>query len=391
MDVTSEFVAELQRALDEAPPHAVVPVLAGVLEDHLGAKETTLLLADYSESVLERFDSAATIGSGNRPIPLEGTSAGRAYRLQIPVIDEEGPGWTGHFPVSVRSERFGVLMVVLSAPPEPEVAVVLQVVSRTLGYVVASARRYTDVFERVRRSRNLALAAEMQWELLPVLGYVGAEFSLAGALEPAYEVAGDNFDYAVEAEQVWISITDAMGHGLRAAMLASLAVNAIRNKRRGGGGLVEQAALAGHVVGEQFGGADFVAGLLMRIDLHTGRAEAVNAGQGLVWRLRGGDVGRVDLKADPPLGPFPEIRYQVQPVDLAQGDRLVLVSDGVLEAGPVRGDAFGAARLGALLDRVRDRSPLECVRLVVDAVKAYQQGDLRDDATVVCLDWFGPG
>ena len=391
MDLTSEFVTELQRALDEAPPHAVVPVLAGVLEDHFGAKETALLLADYSESVLERFDAAATIGPGDRPIPLEGTSAGRAYRLQRPVIDDDGPGWTGHFPVSVRSERFGVLMVVLPEAPGPDVAIVLEVVSRTLGYVVASARRYTDVFERVRRSRNLALAAEMQWELLPVLGYVATEFSLAGALEPAYEVAGDSFDYAVEAERVWISTTDAMGHGLRAAMLASLAVNAIRNKRRGGGGLLEQAALAGHVVAEQFGGGDFVSGLLMCIHLETGRGEALNAGQGLVWRLRGDVVEPLHLQADPPLGPFLEIPYRLQPVEMHPGDRLVLVSDGVLEAGPVRGDGFGAARLTALLDATRHRSPLECVRLVIDAVKEYQQGDLRDDATVVCLDWFGRG
>jgi serine phosphatase RsbU (regulator of sigma subunit) len=391
MDLTSEFVTELQRALDEAPPHAVVPVLARVLEDHFGAKDATLFLADYSESVLERFDPAATIGPGDRPVPLEGTSAGRAYRLQTPVIDDEGPGWTGHFPVSVRSERFGVLSVVLPAPPELDVAIVLEVVSRTLGYVIASARRYTDVFERVRRRRNLALAAEMQWELLPVLGYVAAEFSLAGALEPAYEVAGDNFDYAVEAERVWISTTDAMGHGLRAAMLASLAVNAIRNSRRGGAGLLEQAALAGQVVAEQFGGAEFVTGLLMCIDIATGKAEAVNAGQGLVWRLRGGAVEPVPFEADPPLGPFPEIQYRVQPVDMAAGDRLVLVSDGVLEAGPVRGDGFGVLRLRALLDATRQRSPLECVRLVVDAVKEHQQGELRDDATVVCLDWFGRG
>ena len=391
MDLTSELVTELQRALDAAPPHAVVPVLAGVLEDHFGAKDTTLLLADYSETVLERFDAAATIGSGDRPVLLEGTSAGRAYRIQRPVIEDDGPAWTGYFPVSVRSERFGVLTVVLPFPPGPEVAVVLEVVSRTLGYVVAAARRYTDVFERVRRRRNLALAAEMQWELLPVLGYVAAEFSLAGALEPAYEVAGDSFDYAVEAERVWISATDAMGHGLRAAMLASLAVNAIRNSRRGGGGLLEQATLAGRVVAEQFGGADFLTGLLLCIDLATGRAEAVNAGHGLAWRVRDGAVEPVPLEADPPLGPFLEVGYRLQPLDIEPGDRLVVVSDGVLEAGPVRGDGFGADRLGELLHVTRPRSPTECVRLVVDAVTKHQQGDLRDDVTVVCLDWFGPG
>ncbi len=54
-----------------------------------------------------------------------------------------------------------------------------------LGHVISGARRYTDHFERIRRRRPLRLAAEIQWELLPVLAVAQPHFSVAGQLEPA--------------------------------------------------------------------------------------------------------------------------------------------------------------------------------------------------------------
>ena len=59
-------------------------------------------------------------------------------------------------------------------------------------------------------------------------------FAVSGALEPAYAIAGDSFDYAVESDHLHVAITDGMGHGLRAALLASLAVSALRHARRRG-------------------------------------------------------------------------------------------------------------------------------------------------------------
>jgi hypothetical protein len=62
---------------------------------------------------------------------------------------------------------------------------VLVTVAQILAYVLTGARRYTDQFETLRRRRDLGLAAEIQWELLPVLAYELPRFSIAGVLEPA--------------------------------------------------------------------------------------------------------------------------------------------------------------------------------------------------------------
>ena len=95
------------------------------------------------------------------------------------------------------------------------------------------------------------------------------------------------------------------------------------------------------------------------------------------------------MDADLPLGVDPETIYQVQRLALEPGDRLVLFSDGVLEAAPEDGLAYGAGRLDEVLRTSQDVSPYEVTRLVVQEVIAHRAGDLADDLTVVCLDWHG--
>jgi serine phosphatase RsbU (regulator of sigma subunit) len=68
--------------------------------------------------------------------------------------------------------------------------------------------------------------------LLPRLALAAPEYVVAGTLEPAYDVGGDTFDYAAQPLSLAVSVTDAMGHGLQAALLAGLTVAALRNARR---------------------------------------------------------------------------------------------------------------------------------------------------------------
>ena len=89
----------------------------------------------------------------------------------------------------------------------------------------------------------LSLAAEIQHRLLPGSYTCEAgQFTLAGWLEPAGDVGGDTFDFALERDTLHLSMTDAMGHEVDAALLATVLVGALRNARRAGVGLAEQAA-----------------------------------------------------------------------------------------------------------------------------------------------------
>lgn len=383
----THLVEDLHVALDAAPPFEVMPVVEAALARAVGARSVMLLLADYAEVALQVFGSRPPRRPLTGSVPIEGTPAGRCFRSQQLTTERSGPSWRIHAPVSVRCERFGVLAVDVDAEPDQELLALLAQVAVAVSYVVASARRYTDVFERVRRRRRLSLAAELQWELLPVLGYDADTFSLAGALEPAYEVGGDNFDYAVDGDHLSVSVTDAMGHGLQAALISTLAVAAMRNCRRAGEGIVEQATVANQVLCEQFDEDTFATSVVMSIDLATGRGHAVNAGHPPPWRHRGRAVEQLALPVDQPLGMFPGSRYQAHAITVAPGDRLVLVSDGVLDARPEEGDPYGNERFAAFLDAERPTPPRNFVRELIRRILDHRKEDLRDDATVLCVDW----
>ncbi|MEQ4203976.1 PP2C family protein-serine/threonine phosphatase [Actinopolymorpha sp. B9G3] len=363
-------------------------VLFHRLRDTTGASAGVLLLADYAETTLEPVPGqwgplAAEVHQ------VDGPTAGKAFRTQRPVSVDDGSGTLVFVPVSVRRERLGVLAVRLDRE-QTDCWSELRLMAQLLGYVIAEARRYTDRFERVRRRRDLQLPAEIQWELLPVLAYQDRTLSIAGNLEPAYEIGGDSFDYAVDRGIVTTTVNDAMGHGLRAALMASLTVSTQRNVRRCNGGIRQQAEAASDRLVEQFGEDAFVTSLMVHLNTATGEASAINAGHPAALILRKGEVVPLALPPDPPLGVEPGYDYTLHRVDIQPDDRLLLLSDGILDgrAGD-SSDHFGSSRVASVLTDSRAHAPTELVRQITSRVMDYCDGKLQDDATAVCLDWFG--
>jgi serine phosphatase RsbU (regulator of sigma subunit) len=109
----------------------------------------------------------------------------------------------------------------------------------------------------------------------------------------------------------------------------------------------------------------------------------VNAGHVSPYLARGAYVTAVELPVDLPLGLFPDTPYRSTTLRLAPGDRLVLVTDGMLER-----NAAGMDLAQSIAD-TRMLHPREAVRDLADRVLAVTGGVLADDATVLCLDWIG--
>jgi serine phosphatase RsbU (regulator of sigma subunit) len=317
-------------------------------------------------------------------VPLHDTPHGRALAGQSVVVEpHDGRPWL-FAPVTSRGEAVGVLELRLPSEPDEQTIADVAHTAHALAYVVIANRRYTDLFHWGQRSIPLSLAAEIQHRLLPG-SYTceGGQFTLAAWLEPAGEVGGDTFDFALDRESLFLSMTDAMGHNVNSAMLATLLVGSMRNGRRRGAGLAEQARLADRALAEHAGHSQYVTGQLARVDLLTGTAEIVNAGHPLPLRVRDGEVDRVALDPDPPFGALPGSPFHVQTLPLEPGDRIMFVTDGVLDrqASPVD--------VRRVLAAGRGDHPREAVQHLIQAAVRASGGRLLDDATAMCFDWHG--
>jgi serine phosphatase RsbU (regulator of sigma subunit) len=389
----ADLSALLER-VEAASPTDAIAVVAAELADIVGARAVTLLIADFSGRAIVRFGTGASEAPGMRrhgteqaeTVPLVGTAYDRVLRTQQVNVDEIAEGARLIVPVTDRGDAIGLIELVVPRYPDEQMIADVAATAHALAYVIIANRRHTDLFEWGQRTTPFSLAAEIQRRLLPA-SYTceDAQFTLAGWLEPASTVGGDTFDYNLDHGVLQLSITDAVGHEVEAALLATLLVGSLRNGRRRGLDLLDQAENANDALAAHARIGQFVTGQLLRVDLEVGTATIINAGHPLPLRLRDGRVEEVDLEVDLPFGLQPGRSFRIQAFPLRSDDRIVFVTDGMLER-----DAADLDVANTLRD-TRHLHPRELVHALGAAVLRATGGDLRDDATVVVLDWYGGG
>ena len=372
--------------IDDLSGRALVRLAHLQLRTADGAETSTPLAHDERRS-LEESATVLPFDGG----PEEQTVRSQEVQVVAPEPGRSGPDGAGSWlvlaPVTERGEAIGVLELTLPHRPDTATRDEIARLAHLLAFVVIANRRHTDLYEWGQRSRPLSLSAEIQHRLLPGPQTCEAgSFTLAGWLEPAASIAGDTFDFSLARDLLHLSLTDAMGHGVAAALAASLCVGSLRNSRNAGAPLLEQVASANRALAEhatQTGVEDFVTGLIGRVDLRTGTLQLTNAGHVAPYLVRGPHTRPLDLPVDLPLGLFDEATYRTSRVDLEPGDRIVFLTDGMLERNAV------AVDLPAVIAETRALHPREAVRALADCVLDATGGELSDDATVLCLDWHG--
>src|SRR5580765_3411830 len=230
LDPLDRPVGRLLRLAQAADPQQVVETLSMTVAE-LGGTDVVLYLVDYDHSRLKPHPDVLPHGEMPVVASPEGSMAGRVFVSGVPLAAEREDGWHVWVPVVERAERLGVLAMTL---PEwndriEELCVELGIAA---AHLVATASGYTDRLILLRRRKGMSLAAEIQWGILPPLAFSIDGTTVAGLLEPAYDVGGDCFDYSLNGDVLDFAVFDAMGHGLRSAALGSLAVSAYRNSRR---------------------------------------------------------------------------------------------------------------------------------------------------------------
>ena len=359
----------------------------------LGAHNVTVYLVDQEQYWLVPLPQHA--GGEREPLSIESTLAGRCFR-RVAVQQADG-GRQVWVPLLNGLERLGVLH--LEFPADTDSADTGRAAGEQVNEFAALITElimvksaYGDLFARVRQRRPLSLAAQIAWNLLPPLTFGTDRLVISSVLAPAYDVGGDSFDYAVDATAARFAVFDAMGHGIGAGWLATIAIGAYRNARLRELDLPATVAAVDTAVADTFGGEQFVTALFAELDLATGQLRWHSAGHPAPLLLRGARVVKT-LHSDPglPLGlgaTWGATRTYGQE-SLEPGDRVLLFTDGVVEARSADGEFFGVDRLADFLAReaASGHPPSEMLRRLVRAILEHQKSELQDDATCLLLEW----
>jgi hypothetical protein len=374
----------------EASHLATMEQLPELVSHHsaaIGLSDITILIPDLRQKSLVALTSSGKVGDA---LSAEAGLPGRAFR-HVELI-ESGRGPAGHHfwvPMLDGTERVGVLG---AESAENDAATVhrIRALASLLAVLVVSKRPHSDSYARLVRTKPMSVAAEVVWPLMPPLSFATEGLVVTGHLEPAYEIGGDALDYAIDGDTLHLSIFDAMGHDQAAGLTVALATGMCRNSRRENNSLTDTSVAIDTAIGTQFDRRRFTTGILADLDHRTGLLSWVNRGHPPPLLIRQGRwLKELRCTPTPPMGfqiPIPPVQCQQH---LQPGDRLLLYTDGIVEARDPAGHQFGLQRFTDFIIR-READGLsapETLRRLMHAILDYQDDRLQDDASVLMVEW----
>ncbi len=296
-----EVAAELVDRVLAVPGARAASAATDELRAVLDADRVELHLLDRRRERLHLVAAAVRDGAqapARAHLDVGEGPAAQALRAEVVLSHRAGDRELRYIPLEAYGYTPGVLTVVGPSTQGPAAAFGLpdwRRLGRTLAVLLHQAATTTDQLELARRTYDYSIAAELQWQLLPPADVATDRFALRAVVEPAPRVTSDLFDWSLNGDLLTVTLLDAAGRGLVATQVGDLALAALRNARRGGRTIAEQAALADQALWDRHHGHAVVHALLFEIDLARDTVAAVHAGSPIVLRRRGHDVDLLDL------------------------------------------------------------------------------------------------
>ena len=251
-----------------------------------------------------------------------------------------------------------------------------------LGYV--AAKRALDRDQQLASlHQELEVAKRIQLSILPTGFPVSEHFTVAARYVPMTAVAGDFYEFlSTGGPRAGLLVADVSGHGVPAALIASMVKIATSAQRHHAAS--PERLLAG--VNEALCGStqgQFVTAAYVYLDAERGELCYAAAGHPPMLLLRDGQVCSIEENGLV-LGVFSSAAYSSTKQTLRKGDRLLLYTDGVIEAANGGEEEFGQERLGKLLATSASRTVEELADLILSTVQHWASTQTDDLTVVVC-------
>jgi sigma-B regulation protein RsbU (phosphoserine phosphatase) len=232
---------------------------------------------------------------------------------------------------------------------------------------------------------ELETARRIQLSILPAAFPESAHFCVATRYVPMTTVAGDFYDFLhIDEARSGILIADVSGHGVPAALIASMVKMAASSQRANSGEPAQlldgmNAALCGNTQDQ------FVTAAYVHLDARRRQFRYAAAGHPPMLLLRKGTVTEI-VENGFVLGVLARAPYTQLTQPLEPGDRLILYTDGTLEAMDAQGKFFGEENLHTIVRNTAAQPPIEAANRIIAAVEDWSKSQ-DDDLTVIICDY----
>jgi phosphoserine phosphatase RsbU/P len=239
---------------------------------------------------------------------------------------------------------------------------------------------------RAARQAEAEEARALQSNLLPDDIPQLEGFAIACAWQPSSEVSGDYFDvFALNDDQMALCVADVSGKGMSAAKLMRDLREAVRAWAPDSATPAELCTRVNQSLCNCNAPGKYVTMFYGVLDRRTRRLHYENAGHCLPLLVRAGGAVEFPASFSGVLGLFSHWLYSNQEVQLGPGDKLLLVTDGILSAEGQRGEEFGYQRLISLVNNGNSHRPEPLSRGILDAVSKFSNQKRRDDASLIVV------
>ena len=245
----------------------------------------------------------------------------------------------------------------------------------------------TNVAEKERLQSEIAIAASIQRNLLPKEGPQFRGVSFAAHFEPTASIGGDYYDvFNLDKSRLAVAIGDVSGHGLSTGLVMAMVKAAITTLVEEGADEVSLFKRLNELVYRSTERRAFMTLAFTIFDLEQATIRHTNAGHLYPYVLREGQPPVAIELPSLPLGIREEIRTRTAELSLEEGDTIVYLSDGIIEAQSEQQDPFGFDHLETLLTQTSDRSPDSVRDAILEAVARHSgTRPADDDRTVMVL------
>lgn len=249
-----------------------------------------------------------------------------------------------------------------------------------LQLVLANERRLLSV------GNELAIARQIQTSILPSSVPELNHARVSAAYRPMTEVAGDFYEFIpVDRNRVGFLVADVCGHGVPAALIASMVKVAVQMVVACADDPAAVLRGLNRVLSGQLRG-QLVSAAYLWLDTENRRALYSAAGHPPLLRWRQGNLEQIESNGLL-FGVRPEFdEYPVCTMPIASGDRFLLYTDGVTEPQNANGDAFGDSRLEHVVRGSQSCSPSELSDRLLSEIRLWSPRSQQDDITLIVID-----